>query len=196
MARESYANPAVRKKFEELVNDKGNRLKLTRLACDIVKDAHEAQDVVQESYVKAINRLSRVRKISSMNSWLCRIVVNTSKDYVRKRTLERKYLARPINLPPEERKGVVTCGKNARDILIEEEEEIGENDGSIIKRAIRQLSLEHRITMNLFYFERKKIREIAEILAIPEGTVGTRLKYAREHLGKILLEMGMFREKL
>ena len=61
---------------------------LYRLAYSYVKNPDDAMDIVQESAYKAILRAEEVKKQETIKSWLCRIVVNTSLDTLRKKRRE------------------------------------------------------------------------------------------------------------
>src|SRR5262249_28663052 len=59
--------------------------------------------------------------------------------------------------------------------------------GAAIRRGLAALSREHAEIIDLVYYQAKSIREIAEILAIPENTVKTRMFYARKRLAAAIV---------
>jgi RNA polymerase sigma-70 factor (ECF subfamily) len=58
----------------------------------------------------------------------------------------------------------------------------------VVQQAIESLPLPHRVVVVLFYLEGFSLKEIADVLEIPEGTVKSRLHYARESLKELLTE--------
>ena len=69
--------------FEELY--KLTSSKAYFLAIQIVGNEHEAEDIVQDSYISALEKISTLEKSESFMSWFNRIVANKSKDYLKKK---------------------------------------------------------------------------------------------------------------
>ena len=65
--------------------------------------------------------------------------------------------------------------------------------GKIIERCLTQLSAPHREVVDLVYYHEKSVKEVGEILRIPENTVKTRMFHARKHLSELLLAAGVDR---
>jgi RNA polymerase sigma-70 factor (ECF subfamily) len=153
--------------FEQLVESSFARL--VRYAARIVGDLAEAEDVVQESYVKAYRALvdGRFEGRSSVTTWLHRIVTRTAIDLKRRRARRETY----EDVLPE----VATGGAGAA-------------DGHV---ALRELSMlleglpeEQSSALVLQALEGFTNREIAEILDCSEGAVEQRLVRARAALRK------------
>lgn len=120
-----------------------------RLAYTYVKNPDDAMDVVQESVYKAIVNSGGIRSDCALRSWLCRIVVNTALDFLRKRS--REILSETL---PEEGKGDVY-----RDLDT--------------LRALNALEEKERTVIVLRFFEDMRLQDIAEVTGDNLSTVKT-----------------------
>lgn len=149
--------------------------KIIQLVNRYVKDPSEAQDVAQETFIKAYRALGHFRGDSAFYTWLYRIAINTAKNYLVART--RRSSDSEVNIDDEEQvhnipqlKGMDTPEQNLLN------EEIIET----IKSAIEKLPEEMRIAITLREFEGMSYEEIAEAMDCPVGTVRSRIFRARE----------------
>ena len=129
-----------------------------------------AQDIVQDSWTAIIRNLYRLKKPDSFKSWAMRIITRKAQDHLsalsRKRRLEKAI--RP-------------------DIIVENVSVTeSEDQWQVLKKAIRNLTREHRLVLRLFYIEQYSLKEISEILDISTGTVKSRLYHAREKLKSLI----------
>jgi RNA polymerase sigma factor (sigma-70 family) len=133
----------------------------------IVNDTAEAEDIMQESFLDAFQRLNSYTGEGSFGSWLKRIVINRSLDFLRKT------------------KEMVSFDEVAYEIpeVIEEnrEEEI-QFQVVEVKRAISQLPDEYRVIVSLFLLEGYDHDEISQILNISNQLSRTRYSRARQKL--------------
>lgn len=151
---------------------------IQRLATSILGDPDEAQDVCQETFIDALVYIERYTPGTNLKAWLSRIAVHKCQQVLRKRRIRRSLssavhafhdlLSRPVN-PAE------TTLQVERDAQI--------------WAAINTLGEKHRIPVILYYVYDLKVREIATILEIPEGTVSSRLHYAVKKLGDQLRDI-------
>jgi len=128
-----------------------------------VKDAHLAQDALQDTFLKAYRSYDRLRDGQCVKPWLFSIAVNVCKDYLRK---SRFFVW------GDER---AAAGQSAWD----EYAGLGDNT---VSAAIMRLKPKYKEIVLLYYYQEFNLREIARILNIPEGTAGVRLKRARDVL--------------
>ena len=138
---------------------------LYRAIRGIVLDGAAAEDVTQEAFVKAYRARHRWRPEQAPRVWLHRIGVNTAISYARHRQvqgrlLDRLQLGRLASAPPDPTVG-------ADDDLV---------------AALRRLKPGHRATVVLHYYHGYPYAEIAEILGIPAGTVGSRISTALQQM--------------
>jgi RNA polymerase sigma-70 factor, ECF subfamily len=144
-----------------------------RLALSIVGDQAEANEITQETFLSALRSLRTYQEKNSLKSWLYTIALNHSRNHLRKqKMLERLKTAATILFQTEERRKQ----PSPEDAVIQDETE------AVIWNELNKLDERHRTVVVLRYFHELSISEIAEILAVNEGTIHSRLHTARERL--------------
>lgn len=143
--------------------------KLLRYAGNLLGDEQKAQDVVQESFIKAFVNLNGFNVNKKFSSWMYRIVHNEAINLVVK---NKKQV--PLNEDMEFDSGV-----DIEDDLIKKE--LMEHTHSCLER----LPSMYAEPLVLFYLEDKKYEEISYILRVPTGTVGTRITRAKKIMKSI-----------
>lgn len=144
-----------------------------------IRNQDASLDLLQETWVKAWNRLYQFKGDSPFTTWITRIAINVCLDYVRKQNRH------PVEESLEELSekngdGVWTPAVN-RDPL----KDIANCEMSeILVEAMEQISEGHRKTLSLMYFEHKGYKEIAKIMRCTQGTVMSRLFYGKKSLEK------------
>ena len=139
---------------------------LYRISWSMLGSAEDCADAVQEALTRAWQKRDSLRSMDAFRPWLTRILTNTCKDMLRKR--------KKVRFVPLEEDESVAYEPNMEPMPLEE--------------AVKRLSPEHRAVTLLFYLEGYSIKEIAEMLALPSGTVKSRLMYARRRLQALLRE--------
>lgn len=129
-----------------------------RLAYSYTKNEQDALDVVQESICKALTSLDCLREIGYLKTWMYRIIVNTSLDYLRK---NKKYVYQES---------------------LEEGYSYDAYQNIDLEEALEKLEEPYQTIVKLRYFEDLKINEIAEVLEQNENTIKTRLYTALKKL--------------
>src|ERR1700733_14800276 len=145
--------------------------RLFAMICCMVGDENDAWDLAQEGFVKAWRSIQRFKSCSSFYTWLYRITVNLAIDLLHRRGRRSEVElddALPSFLP----------GPRANYERVEIREEIN--------AALAQLSPEHRVVIVMREIEDMTYLEIAEILDLSQGTVMSRLFYARKRLQSLL----------
>lgn len=163
-----------------------------RLALRVMRDEEQARDAVQEAFLKAFVRLDRFEGRSSFYTWLYRLVMNQCLD-MRRRDRSDRQVGMSDSETLEwmvETRGALGAGEGRA-----HEEGPGEHLERIelrraVARAIDQLPDGARETLVLREVEGLSYAEIAEILAIPKGTVMSRLHYARRRVQLVLEQTG------
>ena len=132
----------------------------------IVNDRMEAEDIMQEAFLKAFDKIHTYSGKVSFGAWLKRIVINHSLDELKKKKIELDSLEDSVYNPEEEEKA-------------EEEEDETEiwNKVEDIREAINGLSDGYRIVLSLYLLEGYDHEEIAEILNMTSST--SRSQYTR-----------------
>jgi len=152
------------------------------LMCGMVRDREEARDLTQEVFIKAYNNLARFRLESSFYTWLYRIAMNLAIDHLRKFS-KRKTSEYDDGIASRDGDGGFAeghrVGNPGRSL---ERKQLNQT----IMDALDKLSPDHREVILLREVEGLSYREISEALEIPEGTVMSRLYYARRKLQQLL----------
>lgn len=148
---------------------------MTRLALRMVGDPDEAEGVVQESFIKACDRIDRFRGESALRTWLHRIVINTALMRLRKRRADTLSLERD----PGSNTLVDQLFENADEPL---SEVVDRERGDELNRAIAELPEKLRSTFVLRELEGLSTKETADALEISESAVKVRLHRARQAL--------------
>lgn len=169
--------------FEELMQR--YHQSVYNLVYRMVESPQEAEDIVQETFIKAFNALSSFNEEYAFSTWLFKIATNHCIDTLRKRKLRTYSLDTPIQTKD---------GAVSRDYADEsyspERSTISNEHTSIILDAVDDLPEKYRIVINMRHREDRSYDEISEILEIPIGTVKARIFRARELLKKILKDKG------
>jgi RNA polymerase sigma-70 factor, ECF subfamily len=158
-----------------------NNQRLFRLARSIMRDDSEAEDVVQESYVRGFTRLGEFRGESSLGTWLTRIVINEAYGRLRRRRVT-------ANWDSVEAAHCVDHGAQAQIIPFpspqsDPERTMAQHEiNQILERAIDALPEPFRIVLVARLVEEMSIEETAELLDLRPATVKTRLHRARRLL--------------
>lgn len=164
-----------RKEFEEVALPYINSL--YHMALKMTKNTQDAEDLVQETYLKAYRFFHKFQKGTNCKAWLFKILHNTYINSYRKKVKEPK--VESVSEDP-----FYGIHGNILDI---EEELIKRTTRQEIKEALEKLSEEFRSVVILSDLEGFSYKEISEILDCPIGTVMSRLHRGRNHLKEILL---------
>ncbi len=141
------------------------------VALQILKNEELAQDALQEAFVKIWQNVQNYDSTKGrLFTWLLNILRNTAIDKLRAK--EAKYKAENLK----------NIAKKADNDTIKQSEFIG------IRELTEKLKSEHRVIIEMMYFEGYSQSEIAEKLGIPLGTVKTRAKNALDFLRNLLEE--------
>jgi RNA polymerase sigma-70 factor (ECF subfamily) len=169
--------------FEELVNRYEG--KIYRLGMNITGNSEDAEDVLQEAFLKAFQHLPEFREDSRFYTWLVRIAVNEGLMKLRKRRTDRTV---PIEDEVDEEGGVVP--REFADWKPNPEQQYAQVEiETILRDAAQTLPPAYRTVFLLRDVEGLSTAEAAEVLNLTEGTVKARLFRARlmlrEELSKV-----------
>jgi RNA polymerase sigma-70 factor (ECF subfamily) len=163
--------------FEPLVRrHEGAALVVAR---SLLGDPDEAADAVQDAFVRAYRTLGRLRPGSAFGPWFRTIVRNLCLDRLRSPARRRQSLDEQVVDP---RVWSEPAGPEAS-----ERHELS----MFVQAALAKLTTEHREVLVLKEMEGLAYEEIATLLGVPKGTVGSRLFHARAALQKVLLAQGV-----
>lgn len=150
--------------------------RLARLLSRFIKDEHEVNDVVQESFIKAYRALPSFRGESAFYTWLYRISINTAKNFLansNKRPITSSDIA---NSDGE----VLDVAEQIADDLTPEAELMNRQILETVESAVAKLPEDLRRAITLREIDGLSYEEIASVMECPIGTVRSRIFRARE----------------
>jgi RNA polymerase sigma-70 factor (ECF subfamily) len=151
------------------------RSKIERYVRRFLFNTEDAQDIVQEVFIKAYVNIQSFDPKRKFSSWLYRIAHNESINALKKKGRERMSFIDFDVLIPQ------LAAKETADADVHRDELRAALDGSLEK-----LSAKYREPLVLYYFEDMDYKEIADVLRIPVATVGVRLRRGRARLQSII----------
>lgn len=148
-----------------------------RVALSVLRDRAEAEDVAQESLLRAYRNFHRLRDRATFRSWLVRIAWRTAIDHRRARKRRERY---EEDVAKDNVRQIAGVAQNAEELAASREFERRLNE------ELDSLPEKLRIVMVMAAIEGYDTREVAALLRLPESTVKSRLRLARERLTKKL----------
>jgi RNA polymerase sigma-70 factor (ECF subfamily) len=142
----------------------------------LTRNRSEAEDLVQETYVRAIGAMGRLRDGSNLKGWLFTILRNVWFNQLR-----QKRTAQLVAMDGEE--SVTDIAETAKDPFALY---VSKMEHELVREAIQQLPVDFREIILLREFEELSYQEIATVLDCPAGTVMSRLARARAKLRALL----------
>ncbi len=151
----------------------------------MVRDRELAEDLAQETFVKALNAIESYRPEFKFSSWIFKIANNAAIDHLRRRELDTLSLdGSPHAETPEAIEATALQIGDRQETALEEVE--ARELGGEIESAIARLRPEYRSCILLRHVDGRAYEEIAEILGLPLGTVKTYIHRARNELRVLL----------
>ncbi len=160
----------VEETFSRLVSE--YQRQLLHMCAMMLHDDAAAEDVVQETFLKAYRALPQFRGECSEKTWLMRIAMNTCRDMTRTawfRHTDRRITPEEMQLPSQET--------------------TQDDDKEELAQAIKKLPRKYRDVLLLYYYQDMNQEEVAQALNTSPSTISKRLKRARDKL-RTLLERG------
>jgi RNA polymerase sigma-70 factor (ECF subfamily) len=151
----------------------------------MIGDREQAEDLAQESFVKAFNNLDSYNPSYRFSSWLFKIANNHAIDHLRRARLSTVSIHGSPHAVDAERAEETRIVLESRDES-PEQEMLALELGGEIEQAIARLRAEYRTAVILRHIENRPYEEIAEIMDVPIGTVKTFLHRARAELREML----------
>ncbi len=143
--------------------------KLLRYASHLVKDEHQAADIVQESFIKAFINLKSFNTKKKFSSWIYRIVHNETINIIKK---YQKEIPLPDNIDFHSSEDIeLNFSQEETKLKIEE--------------CLAKLPLKYGEALRLYYIDEQSYKEISNILRLPINTVSTRISRAKIIIKKI-----------
>ena len=156
--------------FEQLAMPHFERL--YNFACWLTHDRQEAEDLVQETYVKALKGFSSFQPGTNFRAWIYKILRNA---FLTSRTGLKVTATVPLDLEGDE-ENLPKVKETPESILLQR------SDRELVQKALEQLPVAYREVLLLCEVEEMSYQEISATLSIPMGTVMSRLSRARRAL--------------
>ena len=168
--------------FEELIRNYDGRI--LRLAMHLTDSTEDAQDIYQETFLRAYRNIERFRFECSFYTWIYRIVTNLCCDYLRHKQFRNRFAySEPSAGEDGEREDTIL--ERACDQRAGASPERAALNGELRKqilRALNKLSARERLVFELRHYEGLKLQTVASILNTTENTVKTMLFRATQKL--------------
>ena len=162
------------------------------IALKITQNEHDAEDILQESYIKALEKIGEIDTSQNITSWFLKIVANKSKDLLKSRNrlvFDGDEECVFDDIPEEKTEFRPEENLDQEELRLE------------VMAAIDELTEEKRACIMMMYFGDMSVKEIAESIEVPESTVKNRLYTARKDLKSMAYSMpssskALYRPKL
>jgi RNA polymerase sigma-70 factor, ECF subfamily len=141
------------------------------LMCRMVR-LQDAADVTQQVYLQVFRKIGQFAGRSKFETWLHRLAVNEALQHVRK---GKRWKFQPLSQDP---------------VSQDNSEQQRDENKELLEQALSRVEPELRSIFVLREMEELPYRDIAEVIGIPEGTVGSRLNRARRELQEHLTDLG------
>jgi RNA polymerase sigma-70 factor (ECF subfamily) len=139
-------------------------------------NASLAEDVVSEVFLDVWRRANRFEGRSTVATWLMAIARHKALSAMRHSS----------DLPLDDVALAVVDTADDPETVVHKKDR-----RAIVQKCLAQLSPAHREVMDLVYYHQHAVAEVARIVGVPEGTVKTRMFYARKHMGQLLQAAGV-----
>lgn len=180
--------------FQELVTraQQGDRTAWTELfertqsmvaftALGITGDQEAAQDLAQETYLTALEKLGTLKDANAFPGWLKMICINRSKNYLTAK--------RPTLLGHDELDATIGQLPEVQENFLPQAYADRQETCRLVAEIVASLPEKQRVTTILYYYDELSVAEIAEMMQVSEGTVKSRLNYARTQIRKQVKDM-------
>ena len=152
----------------------------------IIVDEDTTQDIVQDSFMKAFKSLSKLDASSSFVPWMKRLATNTAKDWLKK----KKPILFSSMYPDDDDSDEQEPEIEDIDLTQQPEEALdAKTKKQLLWEIINDLPEEQRLVVSMFYFQEMSVADIAESLGVSQGTVKSRLNYARKKIECKVLDL-------
>lgn len=158
------------------------RERLYSVIYNMTSNAEDAADLTQDSFIKAFRSIHNFKGNSSFYTWLYRIGINTTISFINKNKLRRFFSFDKIQEEGANKEiidALIGDSDTEKSTLLKELQEK-------LNEALQILSISHRTVIVLYEIEGLSHQEVADIMGCSEGTVRSRLHYAKQQLQGLL----------
>ena len=147
------------------------------LSLQLVKDQDQAQDILQDAFLKVFTNLNMLQQPENFQGWLDTIVINKSKDYLKKK--------KPVlfsQMTGAEEPDSEPDFEDERGYFSPEKQVDYQETKRLVQEMIDRLPEEQRMAVVLYYLENLSVGQIARLMECSEGTIKSRLNYGRKSI--------------
>jgi RNA polymerase sigma-70 factor (ECF subfamily) len=145
----------------------------------LVRNSNDAEDLVQETYLKALRSFASFQPGTNFRAWMFQILRNT---FLSSRSRLDRLMT--VAMDSEEEGAELAVNTETPEVIL-----MNRSNSQLVQRAIGDLPVHYRETLLLCEVEEMSYQEIAEVLSIPIGTVMSRLARARRGVRQSLLSV-------
>jgi RNA polymerase sigma-70 factor, ECF subfamily len=156
-----------------------HQARVFRFITRLVRSEAVAEELTNEVFLEAWRNAKSFEGRSNPVTWLLSIAHNKAISSLRKRR-EQSW--------DEEQAGEIPDSNDDPEVVAQKSDK-----GIIMRKCLDGLTAEHRVIIDLVYYQEQSVAEVSAILGIPEATVKTRMFYARKRLGDLLKAAGVDR---
>src|SRR5258706_2680441 len=150
------------------------------LCARMLNNIHTAEDIAQEVFARVFEKRKDYDPEKRFSTWLWRIAVNRCYDELRR--LQRR---KEFSLEPDE-DGQALVPEQLIERASPDQHAAAREEADVIRNALEQLPEIYRAVVVLRHYHGLKLREVAEVLDVPEGTVNSRMAEALSQLSRLL----------
>lgn len=166
--------------FDQLI--KKHRQRLYSVIYNMTSNAEDTADLTQEVFIKAFRSIHKFKAKASFFTWLYRIAINATITHMRKNRLRRFFSFENLQeefVGSELVEALASKSKSDKPTLLKELQQR-------LNEALQSLSIKHRTVVVLYEIEGLSHQEVADVVGCSEGTVRSRLHYAKQQLQSLL----------
>ncbi len=153
-----------------------------RICMSFVNQQEDAEDIGQEVFIEMFKSMSSFREESSLSTWLYRMAVNKSLDFIRQKKRKKRGYGLLSNMDHSELANLSVADLNDSDGIMEEEER-----RRILMNVMLKLPERQRVALTLSKLDELPQKEVARIMDVSEGSIESLLVRGKKKLKELLL---------
>ena len=158
----------------------GTGCRVYRYVLRLIGDAAAAEDIASEVFLEVWRQADTFKAKSRVSTWILGVARYKALSALRSRPKE------PVD---ERAANMIADDADDPEAMAERQER-----GMIVRKCLSKLSVIHREVLDLVYYHEKSVKEVAQIVGVPESTVKTRMFYARKRMETMLETAGVNRQ--
>ena len=156
------------------------REKIRQLCIRMTGNIHTGDDLAQDVFARVFDKRREFKGASKFSTWLWRIAVNRCYDEM------RRPASRASTESLDDESSTVVLDINVADVRTPRDSLAAQEEAELVRQALMRLPENYRTVLVLRHYENLKLREIADVLQVPEGTVSSRMAEALSQLTAML----------